>query len=474
MLRFQVGTIPVEIHPTHLLISGLIGWNFTQSNFGRTAWPAAILRDDGHPQHGVTLAFVLLTWMLLVTLSVLVHELGHAGAAKAFGARPSIHLVGLGGLTRAEGVERLAWWRDVLFTLAGPGAGLALGVVAGLVVWLAGDVTHEAVRYFGTGLLIANVSWTVLNLLPISSLDGGRITAVVLTRLMGRRGFLVAQVLALVLAGAALLFAFATRQVFLGFIVVMLAMRTFANIGAYQRGELPAGEAAHPLLAVVERAEELYRQRKLAEAELVAREVADDAGAPALLRGRAHALLGWVALKEGNGRRALEHFGQVQGLEVPPQALAAAYSLAGDEAKALPLWEQAAQSQGDEVVLHEFAGALIRVGRERDARSLPGVRMAHAFAAAERVYFLRGEYALAAQQAEAAFREEPQPTLAYDAACAWARAGQPESAMRMLTLASQNGFADAATAAADSDLASLRGRPDFEAWLSGLGRTSQA
>jgi Zn-dependent protease len=474
LFRFRLLNIPVEVHPTHLLISGLIAWSFTQSNFARTAWPTAILRNDAHPQYGVTVAFVLLAWMLLVTLSVLVHELGHATAARAFGTKPSIHLVGLGGLTRAEGAERFEWWRDVLFTLAGPAAGLALGVLGGLVVWLVGDHAHEAVRYFGMGLLIANVSWTVLNLLPISTLDGGRIAAVLLTRALGRPGFLIAQVLALVFAGGVLLWAFATQQAFLGFLVVMLAMRTFANIGAYQRGELPLGFAAHPLQAVVERAEELYRQRKLPESELVAREVADAADAPVTLRSRAHVLLGWIALKEGSGRRALDHFSQVQGLEVPPQALAAGFSLIGDEARAIPLWAQAAQTQADDVVLHEFAGALIRGGREKEARAVPGVRMAHAFAAAERVFFVRNEFEQAAHMAEAAFREEPQAVLAYDAACAWARAGQPESALRMLTLAAQNGFADAQTAASDPDLASLRGREDFREWLAALPQTARS
>jgi hypothetical protein len=38
----------------------------------------------------------------------------------------------------------------------------------------------------------------------------------------------------------------------------------------------------------------------------------------------------------------------------------------------------------------------------------------------------------------------------------------------MLTLASQNGFADAATAAGDPDLVSLQERPDFQTWLKGL------
>jgi hypothetical protein len=96
------------------------------------------------------------------------------------------------------------------------------------------------------------------------------------------------------------------------------------------------------------------------------------------------------------------------------------------------------------------------------------VRPALAYGAAERVHYVRGEYAQAAQMAEGAFREEPSATVAYDAACAWARAREPASALRMLVLASQNGFKDASIARADPDLSSLSDNPEFLAWLDAL------
>lgn len=471
MIRFRIRSIPVEVHATHLVISGLIAWSFVRYE-GKTAWPKQILADVANPLHTPTLIFVLLSWMLLVSLSVLIHELGHAFAARSFGARPSIQLVGLGGLTRADGVEQLEWWQDLLFTLAGPAAGLALGVLSGGLVLLGGSSLPDPVRYFATGIAIANISWTVLNLLPISTLDGGRITAVVLTRVFGRPGFLLAQLIALGLAALVLLWAIAGRQPFLAVLVALMVMRTMANIGAYQRGELPVGFAAHPLTQVIERAEALYRERKLAEAELIASGVVEAADTPALLRSRAHVLLGWIALKEGSGRRALDHFSQVQGLQVPPHALAAGFSLIGDEHRAIPLWAQAAQAQADEVVLHEYAGALLRGGREAEARLLPGVKMARGFAAAERVHYVRKEYEQAALASEAAFKEEPLPSYAYTAACAWALANKPAEALRMLTLASQGGYRDAAEAKSDPDLKSLRGRPDFEEWIASLTQST--
>jgi hypothetical protein len=44
----------------------------------------------------------------------------------------------------------------------------------------------------------------------------------------------------------------------------------------------------------------------------------------------------------------------------------------------------------------------------------------------------------------------------------------------MLTLAAQNGFSKPEEAREDPDLASLRGRPEFEAWLEGLPKKANA
>jgi hypothetical protein len=84
------------------------------------------------------------------------------------------------------------------------------------------------------------------------------------------------------------------------------------------------------------------------------------------------------------------------------------------------------------------------------------------------VLHVRGEYARAAQMAEAGFHEAPSASAAYDAACFFARAGNVTDAMRLLTLASQNGFAETSTAKNDPDLTSLRELPAFVEWLQSL------
>ncbi|MFZ5438681.1 MAG: TPR end-of-group domain-containing protein [Myxococcota bacterium] len=469
MIRFRFAGVPVVLHMSHLLFSGLIAWSFLGWKGAQTSWPTEALANVNHPRHHATQIGVWLGWTVLVSLTVLMQLLGHAVAVRRFGRQPELHLVGLGGRTLMEGQPRLEWWQETVAALAGPAGGLLLAVLAGGLVLFGGTSLPEPVRYFGRGVFVANLWWSALNMVPVSGLAGGVIATQVLTRLFGRIGFLFAQLIALGLAALLLLFSFLAAQPLLGVLVIFMTLRTAGNIGAWQRGELPLGEAAHPTTAVIERAEALYRERRLEEAALLARGIADAADTPPLLRSRAFLLLGWIALKEGAGRRALDSFAQVQGLPVPPHALGAGFSLVGDEARAIPFWAQAAQLMPhDEVIRHEFAGALIRGGREAEARALPGVQLARAFAAAERVHYVRREFEAAARASEAAFTESKEPSAAYTAACAWALAGRTDDAMRLLALAADAGFRNASEAREDPDLRSLRGRPDFEAWLGSL------
>src|SRR4051794_25779415 len=123
MLRFRLGSIPIDLHFSHLLISGMIAWFLAEAPLSG-GWP-------GPDRSKLIYALCVALWMGIVTLSVLVHELGHAIVCRLFGYRPSIHLVGLGGLTHPNANETIPWHRDLLLTLAGPCCGLALGLFAG-------------------------------------------------------------------------------------------------------------------------------------------------------------------------------------------------------------------------------------------------------------------------------------------------------------------------------------------------------
>lgn len=75
---------------------------------------------------------------------------------------------------------------------------------------------------------------------------------------------------------------------------------------------------------------------------------------------------------------------------------------------------------------------------------------------------------------EASWAAGELPTAPYNLACLDAREGKADAAFRQLDRAIAAGFDDEATLAADSDLTSLRGRPDFARIVQGAKRNRAA
>ncbi|MFH1467697.1 MAG: site-2 protease family protein [Pseudomonadota bacterium] len=145
-----------------------------------------------HPMVWLLLAFVVLSfasdgpmglamgllWAGVAFTSVLVHELGHALAAKAFGLGPvEILLHGFGGLTRFRRAGSTT--KSLLVTAAGPGAGLALAALSavgslGLALLPLLPGAGFLLVLLGTSLRV-NLFWSLFNLLPMAPLDGGQI-----------------------------------------------------------------------------------------------------------------------------------------------------------------------------------------------------------------------------------------------------------------------------------------------------------
>jgi Zn-dependent protease len=457
MFRFRLGSIPVEVQPSHLLVSAM---------FALSSRPGS--------QTGVasSMTFVVVSWMFIVFVSVLVHELGHAVASRAFGYQPTITLAWLGGHTQPNAPGPIPWGRDVVLTLAGPLFGLLLG----LACWVAHSALESpspALAYILRAGYMANFFWAVLNMVPVLPLDGGRISTVVAMRLFKERGFLAAQILGVITSAGLVAVSLALNQIFLVIFFAMFGVQALRAAYEAMKGPEQVGLAQAPLVQSLQQAQEALSRNQLPEARRLASSVLDagEALTPELAS-RAHHVLGWVSLKEGQGRTALDHFSQVQGRRVEAHALAAAFSLIGDETRALPLWEIAWRETGDRTVMHEYAGSLIRAGKEAQALRLPGVDVAAAFSCAERALFIRGAYSEAAAMGEAALAHVPSPTVAYDAACAFARAHNPHDAVRLLHRARELGFRDAAYAATDEDLATLHGHPAFEEWLTELRQSA--
>ncbi len=400
----------------------------------------------------------------IVSSALLLHELGHALAAKAFGYRPVVQLIALRGRTLPNPNETMPWQRDVALHLAGPGMGVTIGFLCA-ALWLPLKGRGTALEYALELAAGAHLVWAAVNLLPLHPLDGSRIATAISMRVFGRDGYLYAQVLGLFTGTLIAALALATGQ-WLGVLALVYVAQTGVLIAAFRRGDVPV-DARHPHDQAFAQAEQRYANDDVEGAERVARPLLEADLQPEL-RARLHVLLGWVSLKLGRGRAALDHFSQSPGAQVPPHALAAAFSLIGDDDRAVPLWEQAARADADPTLLHEWAGALIRMGREADARRLPGLHLPAAWQAAERVYLARGDLAGAARIAEARFAAQPSAATAYEAARRWAQASQPDDALRMLAAAAQHGFSDLQRALHDDDLSPLRAHAGFGAFLEGL------
>lgn len=116
-----------------------------------------------------------LLWAPVLFLSVLLHELAHAGAIAAFGYGGSqIVLGGMGGVTINKRTARP--WQDMLISAAGPASSF---VIAGLTVLFMRNsalASHDPMlAAFLPILRDANVWWGIFNLVPMNPLDGGHI-----------------------------------------------------------------------------------------------------------------------------------------------------------------------------------------------------------------------------------------------------------------------------------------------------------
>ena len=121
---------------------------------------------------------------------VVLHELGHAMAARGFGIPTrDITLYPFGGIARLERMPR-APGAEFLIAIAGPAVNfviagtLVLAMILGstLAPWARGS----ALAYFATSLLVINVWLGLFNLLPAFPMDGGRILRALLSIPLGR------------------------------------------------------------------------------------------------------------------------------------------------------------------------------------------------------------------------------------------------------------------------------------------------
>jgi stage IV sporulation protein FB len=200
MIRIP-GKIPISIHPTFWLVSALIGFLYSGHLIGTVIWIGIIF------------------------VSVLFHEMGHALTALAFGLRPRIELVAMGGLTYHEG-DKLSGWKRFFIVFNGPLFGFILFLIATACVQLS-FIQNTQIASIIALVQVVNLFWTLINLIPVLPLDGGQLLRVVLESFFGVKGFRYTLIIGAVISLCISLFSFINQQFFIGALFFLFAFQGY-------------------------------------------------------------------------------------------------------------------------------------------------------------------------------------------------------------------------------------------------------
>ncbi len=158
----RIAGIDVKIHVTFFLLLAFYGFSF----YNQGGLPGAV--------QGVI-------FISLIFLCVLLHEFGHALAARRYGiSTPDITLLPIGGVARLERMPDKPS-EELVVAIAGPLVNVVIASFIALFAWsdiweaLHPNVLERAEPGLITQLFAANVMLVLFNLIPAFPMDGGRI-----------------------------------------------------------------------------------------------------------------------------------------------------------------------------------------------------------------------------------------------------------------------------------------------------------
>ena len=237
-IRFPIDGIAVRVSAWFWVAAALLGWNVCEALAG------------GDQRE---LVRYLVAWVAVVFVSILVHEMGHAVAYRAFGQSAHVVLYHFGGLAIPDHWGRRGARRPIerlVVSAAGPLAQLALAaaIVAVLraggfrvpfplpasAVALGFDEGRQIPSQLGLAvvffLLQVNIFWPLLNLVPVPPLDGGQIVREGLASLGIDDAPRIATMLGVVAGGAVAFWAYSRNEPYLGIMFAMLAVSCFQSL----------------------------------------------------------------------------------------------------------------------------------------------------------------------------------------------------------------------------------------------------
>ena len=438
-MKFRIGSIPVQAQPSFFVVSAMLAW-------GRDGTGIAI-------------------WVLVCFVSILVHEMGHAFLIARFGGTPRVLLYPGGGLT--FGNKRETPGRSILVSLAGPGAGFLL---AGVVFTLGRLHQPEGMPLAVYGdLMWVNVTWGLVNLVPMLPLDGGNAFQSLVALRWPARAQLAAEVVSALCCASLVVAALVMQR------IVWAVMAVYWG-GSVFRG-LRARLDDHRDREVAARLQEVTALRRAANTDQafdLARPLLGQARTATYRRAVAAEL---VLLHADRGERAAiepligAHF---RGAPIP-QTVYLAHLLAHEgAAQAIDRIERAAAASDSPDDLGLFLDACAELGeRDRAAAALAKRADRDTAVAALRdrakVHFYTGRFGAALTLCEAGVLAFADGWYAYNAACCLARLGRVDEGLGALQRAAElapGAFNDALDT--DADLAALRADGRWPALRAGL------
>jgi Zn-dependent protease len=230
-LNFVLFGIPVRVHPLFWLVSLLFGLNGSRSE------PMSVL-----------------LWVIAVFVSILIHEMGHAIAIRAHGWQPSITLYGMGGLASYRPSRRTTS-SEIAIALAGPAAGFLFAALIAAAIAASGHAVYfdwrelpqlpvkfEPYDNMRTTLLIyyllvINVFWGLVNLLPVVPLDGSHVARELLNVQFPGDGVRRSLYVSLCVAAAVALYAITRmKDGYMAFMFGYLAYISYTALQSFGRG----------------------------------------------------------------------------------------------------------------------------------------------------------------------------------------------------------------------------------------------
>lgn len=299
----------------------------------------------------------VLIWLLVVTGSVLVHDL--VGAVVLRLSRPAVRVAlgGLGGEVTAADEQPIGPLRQLGIAAAGIASSAALVLVVEATAPLFSAASGSALARTASAVLWFNFAWVGLNLVPAAPLDAGAVVRSAARRIAPRRGPAIAGAIALLSSAFAASFAFLSGWLFVGLFLVLVG-----SAAGRELVEIRRERHDEPLWDQLGEAWGLLDAGQV-ESATEATEAVVGGARSAALRAAAAEQLAWCWLVRGEPRRAQEQLGRAPAGYRPGLLLRGALTLElGGVREALELLERAHRAEPSDVSASYLERARARAG----------------------------------------------------------------------------------------------------------------